>query len=778
MLLLLLAGAAHGGVNSWSARGPFGGPVYHLAIHPSQPNLAFTVANFGLYRTTDGSDTWSQLIQTAPFFANYGPIQFDPAYPSRIYATTRDAGLWRSIDGGDTFVNISPFTPVADNYATGLAISADGNTIYYSTRGQQLFRSTDGGATFSERAAMPASSSKLIVDPANSSVVYAGLWSTLMKSEDGGDHWVSLSTPSRANDFAVTPGSPNILWVNAASGVYSKPDDGSPWPSSPVLPGYAVHSDPAVPSVLYASPTNGVDVVRRYSAGSWTAVSALPARLNTVAISASNPQAVLAGTQSGMFRTGDGGATWTRSDDGLDAKDVLELATGGGRVYASTGNLEIGIGDADEGTLQRSRVAGPMEPSLTISSLGAHPTDPNVILAGTYNGVYYTNNGGASWNPGQASLASTRIDALAFDPQNPQSIYLALSPQATSEAIIQRSTDGGVTFTPVSSAGLSDIEATRLVVDPENSARILLSSLKIGGNNGVFRSVDAGVTWNKVLVTEHGFDVAINPANSSRMYALSTGTLNVSDNGGASFTPLPSFNYGTPTSMALDPAVPDVLYVISSGVMRSVDAGASWERMPNGGFQWSPTKVTINAAAPTTVLIGTYGKSLQSFEIAPDLELRILDHSVNRGSGVPSHFDVRVHNNGPLAATAVALDIQAPAGATNVSAELPGGTCTTVATTVRCSLPFLKLEPDATARVTYTSPPAGELNVRAHVTARERDPVSGNNTVTATSTTPGTPGSGSSSGGGGGGGGGMSLYFMLCLALLTLSAPPRRRSTH
>ncbi|WP_129642990.1 DUF11 domain-containing protein [Peristeroidobacter agariperforans] len=804
MLLWLVACAAHGGVNSWSARGPSGGSIYRLAMHPSQPDLAFAVGGTAaLYRTTDGGSSWSQLFQLDPFFANYGPIQFDPANPNRIYAIAGDSGLWRSTDAGATFVNISPYAPEGINYAAGLAISADGNTIYYSTDAQQFFRSTDGGANFSERPAMPARGTRLVVDPANSSVVYAGWFSTLLKTQNGGDTWLTLTLPNGSSDFAVTPGSPNILWANTPGGVYSKPDDGSAWPSSPTLPGYAVHSDPAVPSTLYASPINGIGVVRRYSAGSWTDVGDLPARMYSVAISASNPQVVLAGTGIGVFRTANAGATWTRSDDGLSAAHVRHLATGGGRVYASTGRVEIGIGDADEGPLQRSIVTAP---GLTISSLAAHPTDPNIILAGTARGVRYSNNGGASWNVGPANLALTRIDALAFDPQDPQNIYLALSPQGTSEAIIQRSTDGGATFTPVGGSGLNDIEATHLLVDPHNSARMLLTSLKIGGNNnGVFRSVDGGATWNRVLPHNAPFDIAIDPADSSRMYSVSASTLNVSNNGGASFAPLPSFVgsiYGSPLAIALDPAAPDVMYVLSSGVagdllLRSVDAGASWERMPTPHLfpWWSSRMLTINAAAPTTIIVATGDAGLHSFETAPDLEVSIHDHTDNRANGAPNRFDVRVHNIGPLAATGVALDIQAPAGASAVSAELPGGTCTTAATTVRCSLPFVKLDADATARVTYTLPAAAQLNVQANVTARERDTVAGNNTATDPVIAPppgsggggdngggGSGGGGSSSGGsssGGGssgGGGGMSLHFMLCLALLALIAPPRRRS--
>jgi hypothetical protein len=746
VLLLLVACAAHGGVNSWSSRGPFGGPIFEIAIHPSQPNLAFATAAYSLYRTTDGGDTWNEVPQ---FFGIYGmgQVQFDPSNPGRLYVTS-SRGLWRSTDGGITFTNISSLADDGNNVARGLAISADGNSIYYSTSGQRFFRSTDGGATFSERPPMPAYGPKLVVDPANASVVYAAEWNKLGKTTNGGDSWVELQLPmgaTFANGFALIPGSPNVLWVSTPVGVHHSSDDGASW-TGPVFTGYDLQSDPSVPGILYASPRNGIGPLRRYSAGSWTDIDTLPTLTFTVAISASNPQSVFAGSKSGLFRSSNGGTTWTRSDNGLDAIDMRQLATGGGRIYTSSNHVEIGIGDADEGTLQRSKVAGPTEPDLAITALGAHPTDPSIVLVGSYSGVHYSNDGGTSWNLGPANLAPTRIDALAFDPHDPQNIYLALYPQATSEAHIQRSTDGGATFTPVSVAGLTNIMATRLLVDPANSARLFLSSVNYGGNSGLFRSVDSGVTWNKVLTNDGTLDLAINPANSQRLYAISAGTLNVSDNGGDSFAPSTSFlTYGGPYAIELDPAMPDVVYVLSATffpntsseyfVTRSVDAGSSWERIANATrLQWYPMKLAINAAAPTTLLAATATNGLLSFEVAPDLEVTVLDHSGNRGIGVPNHFGVRVHNNGPLAATGVTFDIQAPAGATDVSAQLPGGTCTTAATTVHCSLPFVKLAPDATARVTYTSPAAAQLSVQANVTARERDPVGGNNTAIASAT--------------------------------------------
>jgi len=144
--------------------------------------------------------------------------------------------------------------------------------------------------------------------------------------------------------------------------------------------------------------------------------------------------------------------------------------------------------------------------------------------------------------------------------------------------------------------------------------------------------------------------------------------------------------------------------------------------------------------------------------------------------GVQSFFDVKAQNAGPLAATGLQFVVTLPAGLQNVSASIPNGSCTVAASGVQCSLPFLKLNEVASARVSYTPAASGSVNVQATINARERDPVATNNTATATASVDIVSSDPQSSGGGsqGGGGGSVSIDLLILLAMLALQRTHRR----
>ena len=403
-----------------------------------------------------------------------------------------------------------------------------------------------------------------------------------------------------------------------------------------------------------------------------------------------------------MFRTIDGGVTWLRSDEGLTGNDVRTLETGAGRIYAGTPHSDLGYG-AGDATLQRSAVVSGFSGSpqnQQITAIGAHPTDPTIAVVGLSGaGLKFWGNGGTLWVNGSASLSTAQIDAITFDPRNPQLAYVAArAGSPTPIAPIHRSTDGGINFNPVGGAGLANVWVKRLAVDPANSSRLFIASQLFGGSNGVFRSEDSGETWTR-LIDAATFDLAIDPADSRRVYALAEGVPLISDNGGDSFAPvtaLPQPTYGNPFAMTLDPTLSSVVYILSAKhtppshteyfIMRSVDRGVSWERVPNNTQPvWAPTKLAVNAATPTVLFVATAVRGVQSFEIAPDLAVEILNHSATRPLDVQSSFDVRVQNIGPLAATNVQIDVNLGARAQDASATIPGGTCTTTPTGVRCS---------------------------------------------------------------------------------------------
>jgi len=797
LALTACACVAQAGINSWSPRGPFGGIVTSVVINPANPSVAYAAARYALYKSTDSGVTWTELTQD---FGRYPivDVALDPANPAKLYVASLGGGVFRSTDEGASFTRLSAVPTDANvDGPSGFGISADGNTLYYPTISGRFFRSTDGGASFSERQATPSQVSQLSIDPTNSAIVYAAFGPELLKSANGGDSWSVLPRPASnvyATSVLLTPGTPETLWLSTGEEVFSTQNDGQTWvPSVPSLGVRKLHADASSPGALYASMRDNGGDIWRYSAGTWQALPAgLPAPVNVLAVSPGNSRVILAATSSGIFATTNGGAAWIRSDNGFNGESSRALTASAGHLYAGTDHGELGI-TADDATFRRTVVSSGFTTSpdhMQISAIAVHPADPNLLIAGfSAAGYKLSTDGGATWTPGSAQLNTAWMDAIAVDPSNPLLVYAAVRPSTGAPLDpIQHSSDGGLTFSPLVT-GLANIAATRLLVDPRKPARLFLASNAFGGTNGLFRSDDSGVTWSNLRNNTAVFDLAIDPGNSSRVYAATDGQMLISDDGGDTFTAATSLSQaaqGNPFVVTLDPTLSSVVYVETGRsspagseyfIMRSVDRGLSWERIPNSSAPvWTPWRLAINSAIPTVLFAATDGRGVQSFEIAPDLAVSIVGHSGSRPLGVQSFFDVKAQNAGPLAATGLQFVVTLPAGLQNVSASIPNGSCTVAASGVQCSLPFLKLNEVASARVSYTPAASGSVNVQATINARERDPVATNNTATATASVDIVSSDPQSSGGGsqGGGGGSVSIDLLILLAMLALQRTHRR----
>ena len=761
LALMAFMCVAHSGVNSWSPRGPSGGAINDVAIDPTNSAVIYAGGS-ALSKSTDGGATWVRLSQDFGRFP-ITDVTFDPANAARLYVVSPGGGVFRSVNGGMSFIRLSalPTDANADGPA-GFAISADGKTLYYTTLSGQFFRSTDSGATFTQPSVTPAVVQRLVVDPANGAVLYGAVGQNLIRSADGGDTWTSLPLPpgiAYANSIALVPGTPNTLWLATGSDVYSTQNDGLNWSLvTPSVPAEFLFSDVSSPGTLYATPTLEGGNVWKYSGGAWQLLSGrLPAIANVIAVSPGNSQIILAATTNGVFRTTNGGTSdWARSDSGLNGARVRTLATAAGRLYAGTEYGEIGIG-ASAGSLERKVVASNLttSPSRTqVSAIAGHISNPNALIVG-FNaaGYKYSPDGGGTWLNGSAYLDTAWMDAIAIDASNEMLVYAATrASTATPLDPFQRSVDGGLTFSPLIS-DLGNVRATRLAVDPKKSTRLFLSSQTSGtGVDGLLRSDDSGLTWTNLLENTPIFDFAIDPIDPKRIYATTEAALLVSENGGDTFIPSPSLSAAVPGTtsflVAVDPLLPSVVYAVtvkSNGpftaqgpeyfIMRSVDRGDSWERVPNSPMpNWSLMKIVVNETTQGFIDVATAESGVHSFEIAPDLAVSIVGHSATRPVGIPSSFDVKAQNLGPLAATKLRFAATFPPGSQNVSATIPKGSCVVGPTDVQCSLPFLKVNEVASAHVNYTPPAAGNLPVQASIAARENDPVASNNSATASAT--------------------------------------------
>ena len=175
------------------------------------------------------------------------------------------------------------------------------------------------------------------------------------------------------------------------------------------------------------------------------------------------------------------------------------------------------------------RMIGPMRGGRTRAVAGV-ATQPGVFYVGAVNGgVWKTDDAGRTWRPIFDQQPTQSVGAIAVAPSDPNTVYVAsgeglLRPDLSVGNGIYRSRDGGRTW---SHLGLSaGQQIAELAVDPRDASRLFAAVLghPYGPNpeRGIYRSLDAGATWQRVLYKDAdtgGSAVAIDPLHPQTVYA-------------------------------------------------------------------------------------------------------------------------------------------------------------------------------------------------------------------------------------------------------------------
>jgi photosystem II stability/assembly factor-like uncharacterized protein len=267
------------------------------------------------------------------------------------------------------------------------------------------------------------------------------------------------------------------------------------------------------------------------------------------------------------------------------------------------------------------RMIGPFRGGRTRAVTGV-PLQPNVFYIGAVDGgVWKTDDAGRTWHPIFDSEPTQSIGAIAVAPSDPNTLYVAsgeglLRPDLSVGDGVYRSSDGGRTW---SHRGLADgQQIPELAVDPHNPDRVFAAVLghPYGPSEmrGIYRSLDGGRTWQRVLYKDNdtgGSTVALDPGNPEIVYAGlwqsrlgpwedknefngTGGGLFKSTDGGTTWRQLKT---GLPADLsqiniAIAPSEPRRLYAAVGtsepgdyqsaaglGVFRSDDGGESWRRI-------------------------------------------------------------------------------------------------------------------------------------------------------------------------------------------------------
>ena len=250
--------------------------------------------------------------------------------------------------------------------------------------------------------------------------------------------------------------------------------------------------------------------------GTWTKLPLDYNRVFAIAIDRLPPSTMYISADKGIFRSTDGGSTWTQQSMELTSETVIDLDVDShtpSSVYAVTSDRGV-LHSRDGG---RAWAATGVI-SQDVQSLAVDPVTPSVLYAGTEDGgIFRSADAGATWTAVNIGLADRHgnfysIRDVVFDPHNHSSLYAG-----TYSRGVFRSTDSGNTWTPVDS-GLMDVDINSLVIDP-----LTPTTMYVGADygEGVLRSADGGRTWmpmNAGLTNMNIEALAIDPGDPSILY--------------------------------------------------------------------------------------------------------------------------------------------------------------------------------------------------------------------------------------------------------------------
>jgi photosystem II stability/assembly factor-like uncharacterized protein len=303
-------------------------------------------------------------------------------------------------------------------------------------------------------------------------------------------------------------------------------------------------------------------------------------------------------TKSPLYKSNDGAANWSNDNYGLTSiSNIVIHPTQTSTLYAgATGGVARSTNGGRTWSLLNSGLNNQSAIKVVID-----PVTPSTIYAATYdvyagsaNGIYKSIDSGNTWTQIKNGMTNTSILSLVIDPVTPTTLYVG-----TYGGPIYKTVNGGTNWAPSGNPSISF--AVSLAIDPSNPSTIFAADSMSGG--GIFRSTDAGMTWQQVGFSQtgpYGSFVVINPLTPTTIYAGTNSGLFQSVDGGNTWINSQA-PFGKPV---FDPVDSSILYLLTStGVLKSTNAGQNWTPMNKGLRMNSPISMAIDPTQHTTLYL-------------------------------------------------------------------------------------------------------------------------------------------------------------------------------
>ena len=347
----------------------------------------------------------------------------------------------------------------------------------------------------------------LVVDPSNPDRFYFGtLDGQIYTSGDGGKQWHLLYNFGKPRLFVdniiVDARDPKVIYVgahrhNQPGGFFKSTDGGVSWRENAQLKNEALHSlaqSDSNPDTLIAGTFTGI--FRSDDAGeTWKQLptQSTPGLIHveSLAIDPRTPNTIYAGTFYLPYKSVDGGQSWKSIKNGIiDDSDIFAIDIDPHDPNHIIASACSGIYESKNAGDSWRKVQGIPSQSRRTRAILQHPSVPGLVFAGTTEGFWRSDKGG---DPDSWMVTTSRqleINSIAVHPSRPDMVFIG-----TNNYGVMVSNDGGKSFTPTN-GGFSGRFANAILADRETPNRIYASTINTATGGGfLFVSNDNGESW-------------------------------------------------------------------------------------------------------------------------------------------------------------------------------------------------------------------------------------------------------------------------------------------
>jgi photosystem II stability/assembly factor-like uncharacterized protein len=576
----------------WRLAGPFGGSARAIAIDPQNHNTLLVGARDSLlFRSDNAGEYWRLLPFPTGTPGTIDALIIDPTSSLHFYAgldagDSADSGVYESRDGGEHWQQLAG---IRGSRIEALASAPSDPRVLAAGTSKGVYLSTDGGESWqriSEEGNLEMRDiTALAFDPANATTIYAGTPHLPWKTVDSGANWQSIATglidDSDIFSIRVDPKNPQLVFASACSGIYRSENGGELWTKLRGIPGthrrtHVIAQDPRDSDTIFAGTTLGL--FKSPDAGrSWLHLST--EQVNWMVFDPQDPKILYLATEyAGILKSADSGQTFAAQNRGFANHSLTQITGSGSRLYASS------------------------------------------IYEGRHGGVFRSFDGGLEWTlcANEEVLSDRSLSSLVAAPSRDLLF-------AASQDEILKSADGGKTWSrlaiqPKVSAGRPAQHFGRIRIQSLQVVQLDKLVLFVGTQSGLFRSPDAGASWERSTAAGIAgvpiMAIYAPPRGASRLAVRTAGGLFVSDDEGRNWRPAPlpgSDYYIYDVALPLDRSDP-ILAATSRGLLQSLDGGADWKLVTDGVPIATVNSVRFHPIRGREAFLIQYGKVYHSLD--------------------------------------------------------------------------------------------------------------------------------------------------------------------